>query len=265
MLLSASLLHAGWHAAAQQPQLLILGTAHLNNPNRDMYDSVVDDVLTPKRQAEIVEVVNDVARFRPTHVALECSPSQQTEYDERYAKYRAGTYTLSRNERDQIGMRLAAKLNLARIDCVDYQAGPPGPDADYDFMAFGQAHHELTPLMQEMAAAGKSSVTEGTTYGQSHPLIDWYRSGNQPSKLREGNKVYMRYIARLGDAGAHPGANWVGGWHTRNMIIVENLRRLAKPGDRVFTLFGAGHVYLLNEFATESAAFNIVDTEAYLR
>ena len=265
MLFITLLLPAGWHAMAQQPQLLILGTAHLNNPNRDMNNMVVDDVLTPKRQAEIADIVDHVARFRPTHVGLECSPSQQSAYDQRYAEYRAGKYALSRNEREQIGMRLAAKLNLARVDCVDYQAGPPGPDADYDFMTFGQAHQDLMPLMQKMELAGKSARTEDTAFLQSHPLLEWYQRENQLARLKEGNKVYMRYIVPLADAGVHPGANWVGGWHARNMIIVDNLRRLAKPGDRVFTIFGSGHAYLLNEFALESAAFDVVDTESYLQ
>lgn len=250
---------------AQQPVLLILGTPHLNNPQRDMYDTNVDDVLNPKRQAEIVDLVNHLASFRPTRVALECAPEQQKEFDQRYADYRMGRYVLTNNERDQVGLRLAAKLDLSRVDCVDYQSGPPGPEANYDFVTFGRAHKELKPAMDEMDAAGKHSAPEQTKFGSSHSIIDWYRRANEPDGLKEGNRVYMRYIAPIGDTQSHPGANWVGGWHARNMIIVENLRNIAKPGDRIFTLFGAGHAYLLHEFAMESGSFDIADTEAYLR
>jgi hypothetical protein len=77
------LLTAGWCATAQQPQLLIQGTAHLNNPGRDMANIVVDDVLTPKRQAEIITLVSHLEGFKPTHVALECAPEKQQMYDQR--------------------------------------------------------------------------------------------------------------------------------------------------------------------------------------
>lgn len=259
------LLTAGWRATAQQPQLLILGTAHLNNPGRDMVNIVVDDVLTPKREAEIIMLVSHLERFKPTHVALECAPEKQQMYDERYTEYRAGRYKLSRDEREQIGMRLAAKLNLPRVDCVDYENGPPGTEDAYDFVAFAQTHMDAKPILEALMSMGKHFASEETAFLRSHPLIEWYRRANEPARLRESNQVYGQYIARLGNTDAHPGANWVGGWHARNLIIVENLRHLAKPDDRIFMLFGAGHAYLLHEFAKESAAFNVVDTESYLR
>lgn len=263
--LSAVLLGATSLAMAQTPQLLILGTAHLNNPGHDLNNIPVDDVLTPKRQSEIEQIVDQLMHFNPTRVALECTPDQQADYDQRYAQYLSGTYKLSRNERDQIGMRVAAKLKLTHVDCVDYQAGAPGPKADYDFVTFAQTHAEQIPAMQEMMAVGKNIVAEETSFLQSHSLINWYRRANQASKRSAENALYMRFIAKIGDAETHPGANWIGAWHSRNMIIVNNLRRIAKPGDRVFTLFGSGHGFLLNEFAIESGAFELVDTESYLR
>ena len=250
---------------AQQPELLILGTPHLSNPKHDMYDKTVEDILTPKRQAEIVEVVNHLASFRPTHAALECAPEQQLEFSQHYVEYRQSRYVLTSNERDQIGMRLAAKLGLASIDCVDYQNGPPGPESSYNFMTFGQAHKELKSAMDDMEAAGKRSGAQESGLSPTRPVIEWYREANQPAKLPESNRVYVQYIAPIGNAEAHPGANWIGAWHARNIIIVENLRSIAKPGDRVLALFGAGHVYLLHEFAMESGSFHVVDTESFLR
>jgi hypothetical protein len=125
---------------AQQPQLLILGTAHLNNPGKDMNNLHVDDVLAPKRQAEIAAIVDHLALLKPTRVALECAPADQAKWDKRYADYRTGTYALTRDERDQIGLRLAAAMKLPGIECVDYSDGSPGPDAAYDFVAYAKAH-----------------------------------------------------------------------------------------------------------------------------
>lgn len=222
-------------------------------------------MLAPKRQVEIEDIVDHVARFKPTRVALECSPAKQAEYDKRYAEHRAGSYVLSRDERDQIGMRLAAKLNLEDVDCVDYQDGAPGPREDYDFGAFGQKHSEMTTFLQDTTVVGERMATEEASFLKAHTLLDWYRRANERGKRQEENALYVRYVVRLGNVDSNLGANWIGSWHARNIIIVENVRRLAKPGDRVFTLFGSGHGYLLTEFATESAAFDMVDAEAYLR
>ena len=37
----------------ERPALMILGTAHFANPGRDVINRQVDDVLAPKRQAEL--------------------------------------------------------------------------------------------------------------------------------------------------------------------------------------------------------------------
>lgn len=261
---TAAVMLLAFAVSAQTPHVLILGTAHLSNPHHDVFNIDVDDVLLPKRQRELEDLVERVARFEPTVVALECAPAQQADFDKTYAEYRAGRHALISNEREQVGMRLAAKLNLPGVLCVDYQAGAPGPNAAYDFPDYASTHHEMETL-NEMAAAGSAMVKEQTTFLQSHPLIEWYRRENQPATRQASNATYLRFFPRIGGEDGHPGANWVGGWHARNMIIVENIRRAAKPYDRVFMLFGSGHAYLLNEYAIGSGAFTVDDVGIYLR
>src|SRR3712207_2428933 len=47
-------------------RILILGTYHMNNPGQDTYNTQADDVLAPKRQKEITELIEKLARFKPT-------------------------------------------------------------------------------------------------------------------------------------------------------------------------------------------------------
>ena len=61
-------------------------------------------------------------------------------------------HTLTRDERDQLGLRLAAKLDLPRVDAVDWLDGPPGKDEDYDFEGY-----PATP--EAKAAAGGAPAT----------------------------------------------------------------------------------------------------------
>ena len=84
-------------------------------PGRDLVNVRVEDVLTAKRQAQIAKVVEQLAAFRPTFVAVEWPQNAQSKLDSAYDDYRAGHRELTASERDQFGMRVAAKLNLSRV------------------------------------------------------------------------------------------------------------------------------------------------------
>lgn len=248
--------------AQSRAQLMVLGTTHFDNPNRDISNMAVDDVLQPTRQKQIQLLIEAIARFKPTRIAIEMPPSAQLVLNHSYAEYRAGRYTLTANERDQLGLRLATMLKLPQLDAVDYKGGPPGPDDAYDFSAYAAAH-DLEARYAAFLAEGKKYAAEETEYLKTHTMLDWFRRANAPAYRLANNRFYFRML-QFGDSQHNPGANWVGGWHARNLIILENVRRLAKPQDRVLIIFGAGHSYLLDQFARESGTFEVVDTESFL-
>ena len=77
----------------------------------------VPDVLGPGHSARSRRIVDRLAAFRPTRVAVEWPADAQAELDQRYADYRAGRRALSANERDQIGLRLAARARPGAGRC----------------------------------------------------------------------------------------------------------------------------------------------------
>jgi hypothetical protein len=249
--------------AEERPQLLILGSPHLANNNRDVVNTKIGDVTTPERQREIVALVDALARFRPTHVAIEWKTKDQTGLDKRYADYRAGRYTLSANERDQIGLRLAAKLGLPRVDAVDWNDVPPGTEADWDYAAWAEANG-MKPRFDAMRANLQAEVAGDEARMACTAIPDWYRHYNT-ADMRSG--AHRRYydFALLGGVEHNPGANWLGSWYGRNMKIFANLVRIApKPTDRVLVLYGFGHSFLLDEYARQSGAFAVADALDYL-
>ncbi len=112
--------------ADQRPTLLVLGSGHFDNSGRHVIDIKVDDVLAETRQVEINAVVEQLASFQPTHIAVEWPLKDQAALDARYRDYRQGLYQLGRAEEEQIGLRLAAKLNHARVYAVDWNEAPTG-------------------------------------------------------------------------------------------------------------------------------------------
>ncbi len=68
-------------SAAPKPMLMIVGTPHLANPSRDIANTKVESVLTPRRQAEIEALVDRLATFHPTHIAVEWETGGQAKLD----------------------------------------------------------------------------------------------------------------------------------------------------------------------------------------
>jgi hypothetical protein len=246
---------------SQRPTLMVLGSVHLGNPNRDLHDADVDDVLAPERQRQIEAVVDALATWKPTRVAVEWSHKYQAKLDQRYADYRAGRLKLKADEVDQIGLRLAAELNLPRVDAVDWLDENPGTDADYDWQVGAKLGHEEA----RFAALSDPKISRDLTeLVREHTVAGFLRIINKPAYLADLNRVDYD-LALLGGPEVNPGANWVGAWHARNLKILDNLIRLdAAPTERILLVIGAGHAYLLNEYAPDSHAFRLERPDAWL-
>ncbi len=250
-------------APEDRPAMLVIGTPHFDNPGRDIVNQRIEDVLTPERQAEIEAIVERLAAFRPTRVAVEWPIGAQDRLDRRYADYRAGRYALSRDERDQIGLRLAAHLGLERVDAVDWNEMPPGTESDYDFIAFLEARG-LKASYDAARARQQAEADRGAERMRCTNVAEWLRFYNSPGKMAAMHRAYYD-IALIGDEAVSPGSAWVGAWHGRNLRIFGNLVRLAdSPEDRVVVIYGAGHAYLLSQYARESGAFELADPLAFL-
>ena len=103
-----------------KPTVMILGSSHLANPGMDGFNYKMDDVLAPKRQREIEQLVAQLKPFRPTKIALEADERFDAEINANYQCYLKGTYELKRGEGDQIGFRLAKQMGHPKLYGVDY-------------------------------------------------------------------------------------------------------------------------------------------------
>lgn len=107
-----------------EPEILVLGTYHMANPGRDMYNMNADDVLSPKRQREIEQLTEVLKRFQPTKIAVESEVGSKR-VEQEYVDYLAGKHTLARNQIDQVGYRLAKELGQHTVYPVDVEGDFP--------------------------------------------------------------------------------------------------------------------------------------------
>ncbi len=77
-----------------KPTIMILGCTHLANPGLDAFNIKMDNVLSPKRQSEIEQLVTQLKGFCPTKISLELDEKHDIEIQENYQGYLNGTYEL---------------------------------------------------------------------------------------------------------------------------------------------------------------------------
>ncbi len=226
-------------------EVLVLGVYHMANPGRDIFNMKADDVLDPKRQAEITELLAVLKKFQPTKIAIEADPYGRRPQE--YADYLAGKHTLSRNENDQIGYRLAKELGHTKIYPVD-------ADGDFPFQRFtnyakgsGRAK-ELEALMGDVGATVKAQGE----YLASHTVLETLLYMNADAKVTQDVGFYYRQ-AHFGEPGDWAGPDLVSDWFRRNMRIYSNIVKLVEsPNERVLVIYGAGHLgWLRQNFASD--------------
>ncbi|MFZ1688615.1 MAG: DUF5694 domain-containing protein [Flavobacteriales bacterium] len=247
-----------------RPKVLLVGTFHFEYYDLDAHVTAKDkrvNVREPKRQREMEELVEYIARFKPTAIAVESGAN--TGY--LMKKYRAylKSDTLTRaDEMDQIGFRLMKRFGLDTIHGVDAPALVndlyDGPDslllrpmldsiyADWDFTSDD-------PISRRY----KALYTASDDYHVDHTLLQSFLLHNAD---KSQDRDYGAYLAGDFKLGQYRGADGLAmHWYSRNLRIFRNIQELSlKPEDRLLVLYGAGHMGVLRHLFECSTEFDLV-------
>ena len=242
----------------KKPTIMILGSWHFS-----------DDVLAPKRQREIEQVVENLKEFKPTKIAVELDPSRCDAENKRYQGYLNGTYALGPYEGDQIGYRLAKEFGHSKMYCVDYW---PKRDPIFESIKghlinrseFAKVHNQEY-LLGSPEDHRFGDPTDPGKIEKYEPIIDKYIRFNQPVRTRASQRAYI-HDARIGLGDKYPGADWLAHiWYARNLKIFVNLTRITESADdRILLIIGVGHVFLVQQFLEDSGDYIIESPLKYL-
>lgn len=245
--------------AQPQSQLLLLGTFHFQGSTGDAFPSATVDMLSPRRQQEIEEVVLKLARFQPTRVAVEAGRSRQQLLDSLYQAYRAGDYELGVNEIYQLGFRLAARLGHPRVYAVDAERNAffleMAEDRYADADTIDAALHAAYLRMYEY---GDSLLRQQTL--REHLLYT-----NSAGRILRGHGHYLIRWFKIGGDQDDFGVDFTTGWYNRNLRIFRNIQRINRSsGERILVIIGSGHVPILRFAAQSSPEFELVEAADFL-
>jgi len=240
--------NASWPQSAPRAEILVLGTYHMANPGHDIYNMQADNVLSAKRQQEIAQLIEVLKRFHPTKIAIEAEVGSQRVTRE-YADYLAGKYTLSTNEIDQIGYRLAKELGHRAVYPVDV-------DGDFPYLRvrnYAKANGLETKFAAIEAKTG-TMVKEQGDFLQSHTVLETLEFMNSDAMVGKAVAMYFEFVP-YGEPFEYAGPDLLALWYQRNIRIYRNIVTLIKsPNDRILVIYGAGHLgWLRQDVASDPA------------
>jgi hypothetical protein len=246
-----------------KPTLVVLGTYHMGTPGNNVVNGKVDDISSPERQKQVVQLVEKLEKFKPTKIVVECDLEADAKTQELYARYLSGSYQLSKNETNQIGFRLAKASGLKKVYCVDWSDFWDDPTINYEKYASKDA--ELDSFLKGVYRTLKKEVEAEHEKLFTLPVLDQLVLLNQPDRIEKAHNIYFD-LMRIGRGKEYIGANYVSWWYRRNLTILDNIIRITdSPEERILVIYGSGHLKLLTQFAKESGFYNVESPLKYLQ
>jgi hypothetical protein len=239
--------------AGERARIVVLGTFHFEGSDTDGISVTMDDIMSPRRQEDVREVVDRLAAFRPTRILVEVPHERQARLDTDYRSYLDGERELGPGEVDQLGMRLARRLRLEGLHAIDAKQ-------DMDFLRMMKAggaagQDDLLAWFQRTMGEVQSGLAQAQSSEQT--LLDALRFHNGPWALG-ANGLYIK-LAELGTSDDPAGAEVIGGWYQRNLKIFANIARAVRgPDERVLVIVGSGHLAQLSDFVDQHPDFELV-------
>jgi hypothetical protein len=242
---------AAWSQPDTRPEILVLGVYHMANPGHDIHNLQADDVLSPNRQQQITQLIEVLKRFHPTKIAFEAGVGS-SRVSKEYSDYLAGKYTLSRNEIDQIGYRLAKELG-------HYAVYPVDVDGDFPWQRvvnYAKANG-VTAKFDSINAGWGTMVKELGDFLGSHSVLETMEFVNSDARPARDMALYFA-VVRYGDPFDYAGSDLLAAWYQRNIRIYRNIVALIdSPSERILVIYGYGHLGWLRQDVANDATVKL--------
>ena len=246
-------------ALAQGPKtkVILLGCFHFDNPGLDVAKFENVNILSEKRQKEVLEIVEILKRSKPDKIFVEVPVELQGRLDSNIIKYKSGQFTLKGTETHQLGYRLAKDLNSS-LYAVDYR------NAQFPFDSLVKSATEakqfnLLGYMKRSIDSVQNDFNESLKKNTIRELL-LNQNTDAAAELQVGG--YYDFLV-AGKEGDHVGSYLTSEWWRRNMIIYENiLKRLDGKEKTILVIFGSGHTALLKEMMKYNKNFELVPVKS---
>ncbi|GAB3639819.1 DUF5694 domain-containing protein [Spirosoma arcticum] len=217
-----------------------------------------DNMLLPKRQKEINELLDLLQKYRPTKIFIESAPSRQTYWDSLYVLSEKGLLSndvMVSSESYQLGTKLAQRLKLPKmVVCVDWQLFDSTNNSAFDnlYVDYGKAiikqygalESNLNAMYTDNARLVIAEIKKINDVVAKLPVKEALLMLNSPEIQK---KYYYANNIMLMDKNAYDyGVTSANLNMTRNLQIYSNIISSITISDqRVMIIYGTGHTEAL--------------------
>ncbi|WP_025664071.1 DUF5694 domain-containing protein [Aquimarina megaterium] len=246
----------------EKAKVLMVGTFHFNYPGLDVVKVTPEnqiDVLKEPKKSEVNELVNYIKKFKPNKIAIEATPKWNA--TRKLKKYKGGEYRDQRDERFQIGMRIANELKLDTLYAIDANSMSDDIEKldsiytkklykDFDFQN-DDPYRKMTLNWYK----GEDEIIPKTN------LLDYFKHLNSRESHLYGYGAYLVGDFKLdNERGADILSFW---WYNRNVRIFRKLQKITENNeDRILVLIGNGHAAVLRHLLESSPEYDFVEFDS---
>lgn len=243
-------------------EILLLGTFHFMESSIDFYSSEI--------QNELSLMAGKLSAFNPDAIAVEAAVNAQKCVDESYEIFNLAdlqnrnkmqneilgeicmfgqTYPITyNNESVQIGYRLGKMLEHNKVYAID----------------------DDTILNMEVLKTPSLSLKEAMNASRTEmnkhindTIADMYKYYNSEEWSKLNHSIYIQ-ANMISMGNNYAGAEMVTKWYERNLKIFSNIQRLAIKHERIFIIYGAGHLQILRDLINADSNLKLVNIYEYL-
>ncbi|MBF4494409.1 hypothetical protein IR010_17825 [Flavobacterium sp. MR2016-29] len=246
---------------AQKTKILLIGTIHFETPHTDQFELKTDDFLSAKRQKELEDLTNILSQTKANKVMIERPLENQRSSDSLYNLYVTDHYKLTVSEREQIGFRLAKKLKLNQVNCIDKFY------AMHDSLVGVTAkENNQLYLLKDLGTVANAMLNDYNNKLKKGTITEVLKYLNQPEELKKNLSIYLKFITKIGAGKNFAGAESVSDWYLRNLAIYSNIITQVKSSDKyVILIFGQGHIPILKHLVQNNDDFEVVELNSVLK
>jgi len=244
---------------AQKTKVLVVGTFHFDFPGLDEVKTADEnkiDVLKEPKKSELEELVAYIKKFKPTKIVIEARPSWNTM--QKFEEYKNGERRKSRDERYQLGMRIASDLGLDSVYGIDATSLRSDLEKQ-DSMLLKKLTYKINWKAENTFWPYAESYFDYRDKKMKDVhLLDFIKAMN----TREGHNfnfgLYLTGSIATGDGqGADHLSIW---WYNRNVRIFSKLINITRnPEERILVIFGNGHAAVLRQLLEASPQYEFVE------
>lgn len=241
----------------QSPGIALFGTFHFAATS-DYSSMDLDDFRSAKRQTEIRMLIEALKKYRPTKIMVEYPYRKEDKLNDDYKEYLNGTYTLSINEIDQLGFRLAKELGHQKLYCIDQKMSLPfGPLSAY-------AEKYEKQKFETFLSSIKENDREDSKRLKKSTLLEYFAYKNSNEEDLKNKNQYLKGTAQFVSDSTYIGVQFVSKWWERNFHIMANIDMQTQKDDRLLVIIGGAHRAVLKDFYEDREDVRYVEISDYL-